>query len=224
MAITALPTAPSRASDPATFSDDADTWVAALATFTTEANALQTDVNAKQVLAAASAVATDASADDAAVSAAAAATSANFKGLWSSLTGVLNKPATVLHDGAYYALLNNLADVTASTPSPSNSDWAFSSGTRWRTPYTASATLSANSQNTVSATSAAADMTLPSMAINDFVVIHNSKTSTQTVRIMNSTYTIRGRKGTASAGDNLVMGTGDTIHLVCVAANTLEAV
>jgi len=66
MAITALPTAPSRASDPATFSDDADTWVAALATFTTEANALQTDVNAKQVLAAASAVAADLSADDAA--------------------------------------------------------------------------------------------------------------------------------------------------------------
>lgn len=224
MAITALPTAPSRASDPATFSDDADTWVAALGTFTTEANALQTDVNAKQVLAAASAVAADTSANDSALSAASAAASANFKGLWSSLSGSLNKPATVLHDGAYWALLNNLANVASSTPSASNSDWAFSSGTRWRAPYTASATLSANSQNTVSATSAAADMTLPSMAVNDFVVVHNSKTSTQTVRIMNSTYTIRGRKGTASAGDNLVMGTGDTIHLVCVATNTLEAV
>jgi len=61
MAITALPTAPSRASDPATFSDDADTWVAALATFTTEANALQTDVNAKQVTASAAAVSASAS-------------------------------------------------------------------------------------------------------------------------------------------------------------------
>ena len=87
---------------------------------------------------------------NAANSATAASNSANFKGAWSSLTGALNKPATVLHQGAYWVLLNNLADVTASQPGVT-ADWAFTSGTRWRTPYTASATLVANSQNTIEA-------------------------------------------------------------------------
>jgi hypothetical protein len=47
MAITALPTVPTRA-DPANFADRSDALLTALPTFVTEANALQTDVNAKQ--------------------------------------------------------------------------------------------------------------------------------------------------------------------------------
>lgn len=47
---------------------------------------------------------------------------ANFKGAWSGLTGALNKPATVSHSGSRWNLLNNLADVTASTPGVS-ADW-----------------------------------------------------------------------------------------------------
>lgn len=54
MAITALPTPPSR-SDPATFAARGDAFLGALPTFVTEANALQTDVNAKQSAAAVSA-------------------------------------------------------------------------------------------------------------------------------------------------------------------------
>lgn len=49
--------------------------------------------------------------------------SANFKGVWSDLTGALNIPATVYHEGITYQLLTNLADVTLSEPSGSNSDW-----------------------------------------------------------------------------------------------------
>ncbi len=47
---------------------------------------------------------------------------ANFKGLWPSLTGALNKPASVKHNGRFWALLNNLADVTTSQPGVST-DW-----------------------------------------------------------------------------------------------------
>jgi len=52
MAITPLPSAPNKAIDTTQqFADKADAWVAALSTFTTEANALQTDVNNKQTTA-----------------------------------------------------------------------------------------------------------------------------------------------------------------------------
>lgn len=59
MAITALPTAPQRTDSPDIFATKADSWVAALDTFTPEANALQADVNAKQLAAAASEIAAE---------------------------------------------------------------------------------------------------------------------------------------------------------------------
>lgn len=47
-----------------------------------------------------------------------------FKGLWSDQTGAATKPYCVLHNGAFWALLNNLADVTASEPGVT-ADWAM---------------------------------------------------------------------------------------------------
>ena len=46
----------------------------------------------------------------------AAMASANFKGRWSDLTGSLSVPAVVLHNGVYYTLLENVADVMANEP------------------------------------------------------------------------------------------------------------
>ena len=46
----------------------------------------------------------------------------NFKGLWSSITGALNKTACVKHNGRFWLLLNNLANVTTSEPGVS-ADW-----------------------------------------------------------------------------------------------------
>jgi hypothetical protein len=206
------------------FSDNVGDLLAYIPPLVDDINASNVWVNGVNVAVQALADEAATSESNAAASAVAAANSANFKGEWSSLTGALNKPAQVLHNGAYWQLLNNLANVAASEPGIT-ADWAFSSGTRWRTPYTASATMVANSQNTIIATSGAAYMTLPaSMAVNDFIVLHNAKSSTQTVRLMNNGYAIRGRRGSVTSSDNLIMGLGDTIHLVCVSPGNLEAV
>lgn len=53
----------------------------------------------------------------------AALAGANFKGAWSSLTGALNTPATVQHNGQVWLLTANLANVTTATPGVSSS-WA----------------------------------------------------------------------------------------------------
>jgi len=74
-----------------------------------------------------SAVAADASKTAAAASEVNTAALANFKGAWSALTGALNKPASVFHNGAFWALLNNLADVTTSQPGVT-ADWQVVGG------------------------------------------------------------------------------------------------
>lgn len=75
----------------------------------------------------ASATAAQTSATAAALSESNAAATANFKGLWSALTGALNKPASVSHNGAIWGLLNNLADITTSQPGVTG-DWVWVSG------------------------------------------------------------------------------------------------
>lgn len=114
MAITALPTPPTR-DDPTNFAARGDAFLAALPTFGTEANAQADTVNIQTALATASA----------SVSGAASVTAlgaANYKGLWSSLTGALSAPASVTHNNIAWLLLNNLANVTLSEPSVT-ADW-----------------------------------------------------------------------------------------------------
>ena len=45
-----------------------------------------------------------------------------FKGLWASLAGPLARPASVKHNGRFWLLLNDLANVAASQPGVS-ADW-----------------------------------------------------------------------------------------------------
>lgn len=141
MAITALPTAPSRSSDPSTFADDADTWVAALATFTTEANALQTDVNSKQVTAsaaAASATASEVAAELAEANAAASAASALLVAgtnatSTSSITPVIGANAfTLAQTGKTFVVGQFVSVADSTTPSTkffNGAITAFNAGT-----------------------------------------------------------------------------------------------
>ena len=138
MAITALPSVPTRA-DPTNFSTRSDALLTALPVFVTEANALQVDVNAKQVTASSAATTSTAQAVIATTQAGLATTngaaqvalattqaslsmaSANYKGVWANLTGALSMPASVYHLGSFWALNVNLANVTTATPSVSAS-------------------------------------------------------------------------------------------------------
>lgn len=49
----------------------------------------------------------------------------NFLGAWSTLTGTVGKGATLWHDGLYWSILDDIADVTLSEPSLINSDYAL---------------------------------------------------------------------------------------------------
>lgn len=74
-----------------------------------------------------SATAADSSKAAAQASEANVAALANFKGTWASLAGALAKPASVFHAGAFWMLLNNLANVTTSQPGVT-ADWQVVGG------------------------------------------------------------------------------------------------
>lgn len=123
MTIDALPSAPLPTDNTATFNTKAFALVAALNNFVTQANAMEAAVDAD-------AVTSSAAATTAASAAASAVAAANFKGEWSTLTGALNIPASVSHNGVVWVLKANLANVTTATPGVSSS-WlsaTFSTG------------------------------------------------------------------------------------------------
>lgn len=122
----ALPTPPSTL-DPANFDARGDAFFAALAALQTELNTLKANVYTNSGAAYANAVLTAADVVSTAATQVNVAALANFKGAWSALTGAIAKPASVFHNGAFWALLNNLADVTTSQPGVT-ADWQVCGG------------------------------------------------------------------------------------------------
>lgn len=127
--ITPLPTPVPQRSDPVNFAARGDALMVALPALVTETNAAGV-ITYNNAVEAATAAGTSTSAATAAVEASSVAlAAANFKGMWSSLTGNLDKPASVKHNGRFWLLLNNLANVALSQPGVS-SDWTSSDAGR----------------------------------------------------------------------------------------------
>lgn len=225
--ITPLPAVPNRSDAPETFSDDVDSFLSALPT-------LQEQINASGAYIDAVGVSVDADAASALASKNAAATSetnayssasvASYKGLWSAQTGAANKPYTVFHNGSFWALNNNLANVTTSTPSLTNADWQFVSGTRWQAVQTGNFTAAKNALYPVTATSATLDVTLPAFVAGDFFVIANNPTSTQLMRIVKSGVTVTYPDGrVVASGDNITHRAGKIFRAYAISSTALVA-
>ena len=228
--ISPLPAVPNRSDAPETFSDDVDSFLSAIPTLQEQINAsgdyidaVGVAVDADKTASGNSATAAANSATAANTSAGLAAGSANYKGLWSAQTGAANKPYTVFHNGSFWALNNNLANVTTSTPSLTNADWQFISGTRWQQTRTASFTVPVNSMQAILATGSPVDATLTaSVPDGSFFAIANSPASTQAVRVLNAGYTIRSSSKTITSSDNITLAAGQTIYLRAISPTILE--
>lgn len=121
--ITPLPEAPDKRDDPLNFEEKADEFLGALPTFGDEANTLATAVNGYADAALVSENNANGSEIECQRAEQATISTANYKGSWSTLTGALNIPASVEHDGIIWNLKANIPDVTASEPSSLNADW-----------------------------------------------------------------------------------------------------
>lgn len=224
------PTMPQRTQSPAVFSDNVDGFLTYIPTATTYFDNVATFADERVSISAGSAAAaiisaTDAanSATSAAASAGASAASASFIGDWLGKTGSVAVGVSVRHKGAFWRSLVVIANIATAEPSVS-ADWAFVSGTRWSGLVTSSQSVPANSQMSVTASGAIVEITLPVFTVNDFLVLHCTADSDNNVRVLNPSFTIRGARGSAVAGENLLLSAGDTVHLVYVAVNVLEVV
>ena len=220
---------PSRSLAPEAFSDAVDTFFQEFPPLVIQINSagdyiesVGAQVDADKIASAGSASAASGSAIAAASSQALAAASADFKGAWSALTGALNKPASVSHNGSFWALLNNLANVTTSQPGVS-ADWQFISGTRFQATRTANFTVAKNAMENVTATSATLDATLSSFVAGDFFFVNNNPASTQLVRIVKSGVTVAYRNQTVASGDNITLLAGETFRAFAISSTALVA-
>jgi hypothetical protein len=224
-----LPAVPDANDGPETFTDDADQFLGALPGWTDAINASGDYIDAVGVQVDADKIAADASATAAASSATAAlasqnlaAASADYKGLWSAQTGAANKPYSVFHNGSFWALNVNLANVTTQEPSLTNANWQFISGTRWQNTRTANFTVAQNAYEQVTATSGVVVATLPTLVANSFICVANNPDSTQLVRISKAGVTVRSNILTIASGDDITLRPGQVFYAYAINSTNLR--
>lgn len=164
MAITALPTPPSRAASPATFSDDADAFLGALPTFQVEANDLASDVNTKQTQSATSASAAATSATQAASSATSASTSASNANTSRTQAATSATQAAASATNAANSATSASTSATSASSSASTATTKASEANTSASNAAASATSAANSASTASSKATEASSSASSAA------------------------------------------------------------
>lgn len=122
MPITSLPTPPSR-NDPTNFAARADAFLGQLPTFASEANALENNVNGKEVSATSSATTAIQKANEAAASAAAAATTAGVTA-WNPATNY-SVGANVYDTTDFLTYRRSVAGTTATRPGLDPVNWTL---------------------------------------------------------------------------------------------------
>lgn len=105
------------------FNSKAYTWGSWLPTLVTWITNVVADAYQNALSAFESATASASSAASAEASSLASAGSSSFKGDWSTLTGALNRPASVAHAGRTWLLLQDLANVASATPADGSAYW-----------------------------------------------------------------------------------------------------
>lgn len=107
--ITPLPDPPSRGDAESDFTTKANAFLGALPTFQTQLNTFGDEANAQ-------ADQVDADKDTTLAARDAALAATNYKGDWSTLAGSLNTPASTQHEGYFWALNANVANVANEEP------------------------------------------------------------------------------------------------------------
>lgn len=145
-----------------------------------------------------------------------------FLGLYNDKITYLQGDITRTLDGRMWRSI--VADNLNNNPANDDgTNWRGVSNESWYT-HEASFTAIKNAKHHVTALVSAVEATQPTYTEGDYIVFANSPESTELLRVLNPSNTIQGAAGTVSAGDDLTLDAGQTVHLVAINSNTLKVV